>query len=67
VVVQQCGIGLVPVRIDGEKLAFAAPPLLRGGPVDAELLAEVTEVLRPNSPRQGTKPNDPTQVTQGAV
>lgn len=46
VVVQQCGIGLVPVRIDGEKLAFAAPPLLRGGPVDAELLAEVTEVLR---------------------
>ena len=67
VVVQQCGIGLVPVRIDGEKLAFAAPPLLRGGPVDAELLAEVTEVLRPNNPRQGTKPNDPTQVTQGAV
>lgn len=67
VVVQQCGIGLVPVRIDGEKLAFAAPPLLRGGPVDAELLAEVTEVLRPNSPRQGTKPNDPTQVTQGGI
>jgi len=32
-VVQQCGIGLVPVRIAGEQLAFAAPPLLREGPL----------------------------------
>ena len=27
-VVQQCGAGLVPVRTGGERLAFAAPPVL---------------------------------------
>ncbi|MET9227852.1 PhzF family phenazine biosynthesis protein [Lentzea sp. NPDC003310] len=32
--VQECGAGLVDVRRDGSRLAFAAPPLLRGGPVD---------------------------------
>ena len=32
-VVQQCGIGLVTVR-QGERLAFAAPPLRRSGPVE---------------------------------
>lgn len=31
-VVQQCAIGLVPLR-RGERLAFAAPPLRRSGPV----------------------------------
>lgn len=33
-VVQECGIGLVDVRIDAEKLAFRAPPLIRSGPLD---------------------------------
>ncbi|MFN0185107.1 MAG: PhzF family phenazine biosynthesis protein [Aquabacterium sp.] len=33
-VVQQCGIGLVRVRRDGARLAFAAPPLRRSGPAD---------------------------------
>jgi len=33
-IVQQCGAGLVAIRRDGEELAFAAPPLLRTGPVD---------------------------------
>ena len=28
-VVQQCGVGLVRVRRDGARLAFAAPPLRR--------------------------------------
>ena len=32
--VQECGAGLVEVRRDGARLAFAAPPLLRGGPVE---------------------------------
>ncbi|MEU3643977.1 PhzF family phenazine biosynthesis protein [Lentzea sp. NPDC034063] len=32
--VQECGAGLVEVRRDGDRLAFAAPPLLRGGPVE---------------------------------
>lgn len=29
--VQECGAGLVPLRIDGERLSFAAPPLVRSG------------------------------------
>lgn len=44
-VVQECGVGLVPVRVDGELLSFAAPPLVRSGPVDAEDLVEVLDVL----------------------
>ncbi len=44
-VVQECGIGLVRVRIDGDLLSFAAPPRTRTGPVDAALLARVVEVL----------------------
>ena len=44
-VVQECGIGLVPVRIDGDQLAFAAPPLLRDGPVEPALLDIVASVL----------------------
>ena len=39
-IVQECGIGLVPIRRDGERLAFAAPPLVRSGPVDTEVLQE---------------------------
>jgi PhzF family phenazine biosynthesis protein len=38
--VQQCGAGLVPIRRDGTRLAFAAPPLIRGGDVDDEDLIE---------------------------
>ncbi len=44
-IVQQCGIGLVPVRRQGDMLAFAAPPLLRSGPIDAEKRAEITAFL----------------------
>ena len=45
VVVQECGAGLVRVRRDGERLAFAAPPLRRGGPVDPDDLAAVVGAL----------------------
>ncbi len=34
-VIQECGVGVVPVRIDDDVLAFAAPPLIRTGPVAA--------------------------------
>lgn len=45
VAVQECGVGLVEIRIS-DTLAFAAPPLLRGGaPTEAEI-AEAAEVLR---------------------
>ena len=40
-IVQQCDIGLVAVRVDGPRLAFAAPPLLRSGSVSAEDLGEL--------------------------
>ncbi|HXG44300.1 MAG TPA: PhzF family phenazine biosynthesis protein [Gemmatimonadales bacterium] len=33
-VVQECGAGLIPVRCTEQTLAFAAPPLIRSGPVD---------------------------------
>lgn len=46
-VVQECGIGLVRVRRDGPRLAFAAPPLRRAGPVEeAALRAQVLASLR---------------------
>jgi PhzF family phenazine biosynthesis protein len=46
VVVQQCAAGLVRVRQQGARLAFAAPPLRRSGPADATLRARVATVLR---------------------
>ena len=46
VVVQECGIGPVRVRRDGERLAFAAPPLLRSGPVESAQRAAVLGALR---------------------
>ncbi len=39
-IVQECGAGLIPIRRDAERLAFAAPPLSRSGPVDPQLLAD---------------------------
>ncbi len=40
-VVQECGAGLVRVRRDGERLAFAAPPLTRFEPVAEELVGRI--------------------------
>lgn len=34
VVVQECGVGLVPVRISGARAAFRAPEMRRDGPLD---------------------------------
>lgn len=45
VVVQECGAGPVEVRRDGEALAFAAPPLIRSGPVDRDLAETIGGVL----------------------
>jgi PhzF family phenazine biosynthesis protein len=44
-VVQQCGAGLVTLRQTGDGLAFAAPPVLRDGPVEEELLGRIAAVL----------------------
>lgn len=46
VVVQQCGVGLVRIRRSGARLAFAAPPLRRSGPLEPELLARIVKCLR---------------------
>lgn len=46
VVVQQCGVGLVEVKRDGARLAFAAPPTRRSGPLDEALLAQIARGLR---------------------
>jgi PhzF family phenazine biosynthesis protein len=45
VIVQECGAGLVRVRRSDEGLAFAAPPLVRSGPVDEGLVARIAEAL----------------------
>ena len=37
-IVQECGIGLIPIRRDGGRLAFAAPKLIRSGAPDEALL-----------------------------
>jgi len=44
VIVQECGAGLVDVR-RSPRLGFAAPPLRRSGPVDADLRARVVRAL----------------------
>jgi PhzF family phenazine biosynthesis protein len=43
--VQECGAGLVTVRRGAERLAFAAPPLVRSGPVDDATLDRVVSQL----------------------
>jgi PhzF family phenazine biosynthesis protein len=44
-VVQECAAGLVRVRCRDDRLAFAAPPLLRSGPVDEETVQRVVTQL----------------------
>jgi len=44
-VVQECGAGLVRIRRDGDRLAFAAPPLVRSGPLGDDDLAAVVRFL----------------------
>jgi PhzF family phenazine biosynthesis protein len=44
-IVQECGAGLVPVRRTDAGLAFAAPPLLRSGPVEPDELEAVAADL----------------------
>jgi len=43
--VQECGVGLVKIRRDGTRLAFAAPPLRRSGPLDEADVALIARGL----------------------
>lgn len=45
-VVQECGAGLVQVKHDAGRLAFAAPPLTRFGPVEEPLRRQLAAALR---------------------
>jgi PhzF family phenazine biosynthesis protein len=45
VAVQECGAGLVRVRRTAAGLAFAAPPLVRSGPVEEPLVQDIASVL----------------------
>jgi PhzF family phenazine biosynthesis protein len=53
-IIQECGAGLVRIRRDGSRLAFAAPPLLKSGPLPEEEVVRIanglgiarTEILR---------------------
>jgi PhzF family phenazine biosynthesis protein len=42
-IVQECGVGLVRIRRDGQRLAFAAPPRIKSGPLDE---ADVQRIAR---------------------
>jgi PhzF family phenazine biosynthesis protein len=45
-VVQECAAGLVSIRRTPDGLAFAAPPLVRSGPVEESLLAHIADAAR---------------------
>lgn len=43
-VMQECGVGLIEVRRDGERLAFRAPPLTRSGLLDTDELEQAARL-----------------------
>ena len=43
-IVQECGLGLIRIK-HAERLAFAAPPMTRTGPIDDDLLKDVVAIL----------------------
>lgn len=44
-VIQECAAGLIPLRVEGDQLAFEAPPLTRYGPIETELIGRIAGVL----------------------
>ncbi|HEX7352587.1 PhzF family phenazine biosynthesis protein [Brachybacterium sp.] len=44
-IVQECAAGLIQVRRDGDRLAFAAPPLRRSGPLEEVDVARIARAL----------------------
>lgn len=45
VIIQQCAAGLIPIRRTDDRLAFAAPPLIRSGAVEEAFVGRIAEVL----------------------
>ena len=44
-IVQECGVGLVRIRAENGQLAFAAPPLIRSGLAEPDVVNEAAEQL----------------------
>ena len=44
-IVQECAAGLIPIRNQDGRLAFAAPPLIRSGAVEESLVQHCADVL----------------------
>jgi PhzF family phenazine biosynthesis protein len=44
-IVQECAAGLIPIRQAPGQLRFAAPPLVRSGPVDEPLVRHIADML----------------------
>jgi PhzF family phenazine biosynthesis protein len=73
-IVQECGVGLVRIRLDRsathERLAFAAPPLLKGGPLpeaDVRLIAQGTALARAGRVHIDSDPDGTIWVGGGSV
>lgn len=45
VFVQECDAGLIPIRRNAGRLAFLAPPLVRSGPVEEQLVSHIAALL----------------------
>ena len=45
-IVQECSAGRIPIQRRDDTLAFAAPPLIRTGPVDEATLEELARVMQ---------------------
>lgn len=45
VITQECGVGLVTVHADGDSMSFAAPPLIRSGPLEDVVFVEAISAL----------------------
>ena len=50
-IVQECTAGRIPIKREDGTLAFAAPPLIRTGPVETAKLAELAQVMRVDQSR----------------
>lgn len=44
-IIQECGVGLISVRRHESALSFAAPPLLKGGPAEEDVIHEAATSL----------------------
>lgn len=50
-IIQECGAGLVTIRHRETGFAFAAPPLIHGGPVDESKVQEIADFLGIDRPK----------------